>query len=478
MTETLTPDICVIGAGSGGLTVAAASAKFGVDVVLIEKGKMGGDCLNYGCVPSKATIAAAKHAASFRSAPDFGVTFDTPKIDYQKVHDHIHDVIATIAPMDSVERFEGLGVHVILDAAKFIDKETVEAGGKRIKARRFVIATGSRAAVPPVPGLADIDYLTNETIFDLTEPAGRLLVVGGGPIGMELAQAQARLGNTVTVVEMAKTLAKDDQEMAEIVRESIRADGVTLLEETRLESISQLADGSVEAKVTNSAGEQTLVADKVLVAAGRAPVLDGLNLEAAGVTYTSRGITVSKYLKTSNPKIFAIGDCAGGLQFTHVAGYHAGLVVGQLLFRAPLAENRDMVPWVTFTSPELAHVGLTEAQARKTAKHGMHVKVLSWSYHENDRAIAERKTKGMIKVVVGKGGKILGADIVGEGAGEMINMWSLAVSSGLKISALRNMISPYPTMAEIGKRAALLYYADSVKSPMVRRIITFLRRFG
>lgn len=478
MPELLTPDICVIGGGSGGLTVAAAASQFGVDVVLIEQGKMGGDCLNYGCVPSKATIAASKMAALSRKGDQVGVSLGVPQIDFQKVHDHVHQVIADIAPLDSVERFEGLGVTVLQEAARFVDRETVEAGGKHIKARRFVIATGSTAAVPPINGLHDVAFLTNETIFELTEAPKSLIVLGGGPIGSELAQAHARLGSKVTLIEMATLLAKDDPKAVDLVRSALVEDGVEILEHHTAASVAQASDGSMTVDVEGPDGRKSVTAEKLLVATGRKPQLDGLNLDAAAVKHSPRGIKVDAYLKTSNPKIFAIGDCTGGLQFTHVAGYHGGLVVGQILFRAPLKENRHIIPWVTYTSPEIAHVGMTEEEARKDFKHRDKLTILTWPIEENDRAKADRKTVGFIKVMVGKGGKILGADIVAENAGELINSWCLAVSAGLKISAFRNMIAPYPTVSEVGKRAAITYYAGSLTNPLVRRLISFLRRFG
>ena len=475
MSETLRPDICVIGAGSGGLTVAAAAAAFGVDVVLIEKGKMGGDCLNYGCVPSKAIIAAGKHAHAIRQAPDFGVSAGTVAVDHRKVHDHIHAVIGAIAPNDSVERFTALGVTVIQEAARFTDPQTVVAGDVEIKARRFVVATGSSPFVPPIPGLDTVDYLTNETLFDRTEKADHLIVIGGGPIGMEMAQAHRRLGSQVTVIEGLKALGKDDPELAAIVLDRIRAEGVTVLEGATVTAVEKTGEAGVRLTVNTEEGETAVDGSHILVATGRKANVEGLGLEAAGIDHDRTGVKVGPNLRSSNRRVYAIGDVAGGLQFTHVAGYHAGLVVQQILFRLPAKENRNILPWATFTDPELAHVGLNEEAARTSAGD---VHVLRWPYAENDRAQAEGKTDGLIKMIADKKGRILGVSIAGAGAGEMINMWALAIANRMKLSDVRGFVPAYPTMGEIGKRAAISYYAPMTRKPLLRRAVAWLRRFG
>jgi len=470
MDKTLTPDICVIGAGSGGLTVAAASAAFGINVVLVEKGEMGGDCLNTGCVPSKALIAAARKVHAIRTAGQFGVSAGDVEVDFQRVHDHVHDVIAAIAPNDSVERFTGLGVHVIQDAGEFVDEKTVRAGETLIRARRFVIATGSTAAVPPIDGLADVDYLTNESIFDLTKGPDHLIVIGGGPIGMELAQAHRRLGARVTVLEAMQPLGKDDPELAAIVVDSLRAEGVDIRAETRVTRVAQNGD-IIDVEVETVTGTETVSGTHLLVAVGRKPSVEGLGLESAGIAYDRAGVTVDNALRTSNRRVYAIGDVAGGPQFTHVAGYQAGLVVQSILSPFAARQNLSALPWATYTDPEFAHVGMSEAEAAE--KHG-NIRVLRWPYSENDRAQAERRTEGHIKVIVDRKGRILGADVVGENAGEIINMWALALSQKMKIGAFRNYISPYPTFSEIGKRAAVSYYAGATSNPLLRRIIRFI----
>ncbi len=481
MTEQIKADICVIGAGSGGLSVAAAAAAFGEKVVLLEKAKMGGDCLNYGCVPSKAMIAAGKQAQAIRDAVKFGVSAGEPEVNYQAVHDHIHSVIAAIEPNDSVERFEGLGVQVIQQAGKFKDAKTVvTADGKtEITARHFVISTGSSAAKLPIEGLDDVNYLTNETIFDLTEQPQKLVIIGGGPIGMELAQAQRRLGTDVTVLEAFNVLGKDDPELTAVVIDQIRRDGVELREGAkilRVEKGDEAFDHSAKIILEGENGEEeVLEATHLMVAAGRAPNVNGLDLEKANIAYDKRGIQVKDTLKTTNRRVFAIGDVTGGLQFTHVAGYHAGLVIRAVLFRMNARENRNIIPWVTYTAPEMAHVGMNEEQAKK--KH-RDIRILRWPYGENDRAQAERKTAGLIKVVTDKRGNILGASIVGESAGEMINMWSLIISQKMNVKAITGFVSPYPTLSEIGRRAAISYYGDLPKKPMIRRTISFFKFFG
>ncbi len=475
MSDILTPDICVIGAGSGGLTVAAAAAAFGVSVVLIEKGKMGGDCLNYGCVPSKALIAAAKTADAMRHADRFGIKAVEPEVNFGRVHDHVHGVIAAIAPNDSVERFTALGVEVIEAAGRFVDANTVEAGGKTIRARRFVVATGPSAFIPPLPGLAGTPSLTHETHLQETRQPQRLIVIGGGPIGMEMAQAHRRLGSEVVVLEGLKALGKDDPELAAIVLDRTRADGIDLREGAKVTRVEARGKAGVRVHVETAEGEEAVDGTHLLVAVGRTPNVNGLDLEKAGIVFDRKGIKVDGALRTTNRRVFAIGDVAGSLQFTHVAGYHAGLVVQTILFRLPGKPDISIIPWATYTDPELAHVGLTEAAARE--KH-RDVTVLRWPFAENDRAQAERKTAGLIKVTTDRKGRILGASIVGANAGELINLWALAVAKKMKIGDVRGFVPPYPTLGEVSKRAATSYYAPVTRSPWIRRVIAFLRRFG
>ena len=472
MPETLTPDICVIGAGSGGLSVAAAAAAFGVPTVLIEQHKMGGDCLNTGCVPSKALLAAAKRVALMRNSGAFGVTAQLVSVDFAKVHEHVHRAIAAIAPNDSAERFTGLGVRVIKGHATFKDRRTVTVGDIEIRARRFVIATGSAPAVPPIPGLEQSPYFTNETIFSLAALPKHLIVIGAGAVGLELAQAFRRFGSDVTVLEAAQPLGKDDPECAAVVVTQLEREGVVIRTGV---SISGVVCTVGDVKVTLEGGE-IVEGTHLLVAAGRQAVIAGLGLEAAGIRYDGTGVVVNNKLKTSNGRVYAIGDAAAGqLQFTHAANYHAGLAIRSALFRLPVRASNDVIPWVTYTDPELAQAGLSEAEARKRK---LKIRILRWPYHDNDRAQTERETRGHIKVVTTAKGKILGAAIVGAQAGELIAIWALAIAQGLNIRAMTDVVLPYPTLSETGKRAAIDNFTPGLTSPWVRRIIAWLRLFG
>ncbi len=472
--ETIETDLCVIGAGSGGLSVAAAAAAFGRPVVLIEKHKMGGDCLNYGCVPSKALLAAGRRAQAMRTSKPFGISPAEPEIDFAAVNDHVRAVIAAIEPNDSVERFTGLGVNVIQAPGEFVDKDTLRAGESLIKARRFVIATGSSPVVPPIPGLDETPHFTNETLFDNRQRPDHLIIVGGGPIGIEMAQAHRRLGAKVTVLEGQRALAKDDPELAAVVLEALAREGVAIREGAMVERVSG-TPGAVKVEIKTATGPETVTGSHLLLAVGRKPNLEGLGLEAAGIKYAKSGIEVDAGLTTSNRKVYAIGDCIGGLQFTHVANYHAGIVIRRALFRIPAKVDTGVIPWVTYTDPELAHIGLTEAEAQE--KHPG-IKVLRWPMHENDRAQAQLTTEGLVKVVVDKRGRILGASIVGENAGELIQMWSLAISQKMKIKAMMNWISPYPTLSEVNKRVAYRSYATAASNTAVRKVIGWLAKLG
>lgn len=474
MAETLHADLCVIGAGSGGLTVAAGAARLGLFVVLFERARMGGDCLNTGCVPSKALLAAAAAAAAPARAAAMGVDLGPARVDFARVRAHVHDVIAQIAPHDSAERFEGLGVRVVPCHARFVGPREVTADdGTRVVARRFVVATGSRAAVPPIPGLDAVPYETNETIFERETLPRHLLVVGGGPIGMELAQAFRRLGSEVTVIEAQRCLGNDDPALAAVVRDALAAEGVTIHEGTKVNRIERIGDGLTLVVVGPDGEERRLAGSDILVAVGRRPNVEDLGLEAAGIEAGPRGIVVDSRLRTANRRVWAVGDVAGGLQFTHVAGWHAGLVLRNALFRLPVDAKPRAVPWVTYTDPELAHVGLTEAQAR--VRNGERVRVVLARFADNDRARAERRTAGLVKVVAGRGGRILGCSIAGAHAGELIQPWVLALSRGLKLSAMAGMIAPYPTLGEAGKRAAGVWYEAALFSPTMRALVRMLR---
>jgi len=472
--QQLDTDICVIGAGSGGLTVAAGASQMGAKVVLIEKGRMGGDCLNYGCVPSKALLAAGHAAEAFRRAPAFGVNGHEAAIDFGKVHDHVHAVIAAIEPNDSVERFEGLGVKVLRETARFTGPRELEAGDTRVRAKWFVVATGSTPAAPPIPGLDEVPYLTNETIFERTAAPEHLIVIGGGPIGAEMAQAHRQLGARVTIVEMFKIIGNDDPEAVDIVRQRLRAEGIEILEGVKVVKVAKAGNG-VAVTIEEDGTAREIKGSDLLVAAGRRPNLAELNLEAAGVKHTPKGIEVDDRLRSANKRIFAVGDVAGRFQFTHIAGYHAGIVIRNLLFRLPAKVSDKAVPWVTYTDPELAHVGLSEAKAHET---GRDIRILRWSLAENDRAQAERRTDGLIKVITTPKGRVLGATIVGHNAGELLLPWVLAIEAGIKIGKMASVIVPYPTLSEVSKRAAGSFYTQTLFSARTRRLVRFLMKFA
>ncbi len=462
-------DICVIGAGSGGLSVAAGAVQMGARVVLIEAGEMGGDCLNAGCVPSKALIAAAKAAEGQRRGFR-GVAPVDPVVDFGAVKDHISAVIAQIAPVDSQERFEGLGCTVIRAFARFTGPREVEAGDARIRARRFVIATGSRPLVPPIQGAESTPYLTNETIFALRDRPAHLVIIGGGPIGIEMAQAHRRLGSDVTVIESSKVLGREDPDLAALVSSTLQGEGIRLIEG---QSVVRLAgtEGAIEVTLADGTAVR---GSHILMAVGRKVALDGMNLEAAGVDFTPKGVSVDARLRSSNRRVYAVGDAAGGLQFTHVAGWHAGIVIRQVVLGLPAKADPRAVPRVTYTEPELAQVGLTEAEARKL--HGDRLTVIRAELHHNDRAIAEGKDIGFAKVMVVKG-RPVGASIVGPQAGELIALWALALSSRLKMSAIAGMIAPYPTLGEVSKRAAGAYFSPQLfGSPLLQRFVRLVQR--
>lgn len=474
MTKTMKVDLVVIGAGSGGLSVAAGAAQLGLEVVLFEKGEMGGDCLNYGCVPSKALIAAADKAHQARSA-GLGVGAADPVVDFAAVMAHVRQTIAAIAPVDSQERFEGLGVRVIRAAARFVDDRTVVGGDVKVQARKIVIATGSRAAIPPIAGLETTPHLTNETIFELTQRPRRLIVLGGGPIGVELGQAFRRLGSEVVIVEAADILGREDPESAQVVLEQLRADGVELRPGAKAVRVEADADGPVLI-VEGPGGEERIAGSHLLIAVGRQPSTGGLDLEKAGVEHDRNGVLTDKSLRSSNKRVYAVGDVAGRGQFTHLAGAHASLFVRRALFAMPVNADALAVPRVTYCDPELAAIGLSEAEARKA--HGDDIRVETFPFDENDRALAEGDVRGFGKLVTTKKGRILGVTLVGRHAGDHIHVWALALSSKLKLSALTGMIAPYPTRGEISKRLAGKWYTPALFSDRTRKVVSLLKRLA
>ena len=443
-------DVAVIGSGAAGLSFTYVAARLGRRVALIERARMGGDCLNAGCVPSKALLAAAHAAMAARRAHRFGVRLNEPAVDWDGVRAHIRGTIARIAPMDSQERYESLGATVIRGHARFTGPRALDVEGRRIGAKRIVVAAGSRPTVPPIPGLDAVDCLTNESVFELEQKPGHLLILGGGPIGLEMAQAHAGLGCRVSLVTAGRVAANDDAELAGVLRGVLEADGVEIVEQAEVARVELgpalvLSDG------------RRLSGTHLLVAAGRVPSLEGLDLDAANVQTTRHGIATDRGLRSlSNRRVYAAGDIAdpegiGPRLFTHVGSYHAGILARRILFRLPAKLDYAALPHVTYTDPELAQVGLTQAEAE--AREGG-VRALRWSLEENDRAIAEGRTDGMTKLVLSKSGRLLGAGILAPHAGEMIGAWTLALGRALPLSALASMIVPYPTLAEAGKRAA------------------------
>lgn len=470
MTKSLSVDLCVIGAGAAGLSIAAGAAQLGKSVALCEKGEMGGDCLNYGCVPSKALIAAAKAVETARRAAGFGIEARDIRIDFSAVIDHVHKVIAGIAPHDSQERFEKLGVTVIREAAAFTGPRQVRAGDYLIDAKHFIIATGSSPFVPPIDGVTSVPYFTNETIFENRTCPEHLIVIGGGPIGVELAQAHRRLGAKVTIIEAATILNREDADAVDVVRQALTREGVDIRENAAVKSLRAGRAGGVEAVLESGA----VAGSHLLIAVGRRPNIDGLDLDKAGVKAGPKGVETDGRLRTSNRRIYAVGDVAGGPQFTHLAGDHASTIIRNILFKAPAGRRDSLAPRVTYCDPELASIGLSEAEA--ASKHAG-VRAVAWPFAENDRARTEKHTEGFAKLITDRKGRILGATIVGENAGDLIAPAALAIANRLRIGAFTRLMSPYPTRGEALKRAAGAWYTPSLFSPRTRALVRWLSMF-
>ncbi len=469
-------DLVVIGGGSAGLLVAGIAASLKAKVALIERDRLGGDCLWYGCVPSKSLIHASRIAYDVKHAGRFGVYCKDPEIDFAKAIGHVQGVISTIQPHDSPERFEALGVEVIFGSGKFINRQTFKVNGRNLKARAFVVCTGSRPAIPPIPGLKEAGYLTNEEVFSITQLPKSLAVIGGGPIGCELGQAFSRLGSQVTIiVSRDRLLHKEDPEAVAVIHKQFESEGIRLLLQTKAERV-EVADGKKHVWTT----EDKITVDEILVAAGRQPNVESLNLDAAGVKLSKVGIEVNSKLQTTNPRIYACGDVIGGYQFTHVAGYQANVVLKNALFLPVLKADYRVIPWATFTDPELARVGLTEQEARERYRDDIYV--VKQGFDEVDRAQAEAATAGFAKIITRRNGQILGAHLVGASAGELIHEIILAMSHKLKISALGG-IHIYPTLTEVNSKVAFEltkqnYEKNHQLQSLLKNLFNFLRMLG
>jgi pyruvate/2-oxoglutarate dehydrogenase complex dihydrolipoamide dehydrogenase (E3) component len=448
-------DVIVVGGGSAGLVTAAGSAGIGARPVLIERDRLGGECLWNGCVPSKALLAAARAAAHARSAGRFGVHTDV-RVDFAEAVRWVHGARAAIEPHDSAERFRGLGVEVVQGTARFVAPRTLAVNGRTLTAKRVVIATGSRPAIPKLAGLEGVPYFTNETIFESTEQPGHLLVLGGGPVGLELAQAFVRLGSRVTVVAAsAMVLPREDEELSALLAERLTAEGATILTGATAIAVRRTPDGvalTIDGGGATREIPREIQGTHLLVATGRESRTDTLDLGAGHVVIGDHGIEVDEQLRTSADGVWACGDCIGGPRFTHVAEYQARLVVRNAFFPVKGKVDYRALPWVTYTDPELARVGLTEREARD--RHGKDVRVFRRPFDQVDRAIADGETQGMVKLITRRNGELLGGHVLGAGAGQMIGEITLALKHKLGVNALASLVHPYPTMPEAIKQAA------------------------
>ena len=467
-----THDAIVIGAGAAGLTAAGGVALFGLKSVLIEGHKMGGECLNNGCVPSKALLSAARRAAEARVATTHGVTLAPPQVDWSGVMDHVRHAITAIEPHDSVETFEDMGVEVIHGWARVTGPHSVEVGGRTLSAPRIVIATGSKPAIPPIEGLDGIHYLTNENLFELTEQPAHLLVLGGGAIGMEMAQAFRRLGSEVTLVNSGPLMPRDDPESVAVVRDMMEAEGVRFIDGT-VSAVAGAA-GAIEARVDLTAGgTETVECSHLLVAVGRKANCHGFGLEEIGVAIGPNGIVTDARRRTSVKSIYAIGDCRDGPRLTHVSGYEGSNVALEIVTGIPTKADYRALPWCTYTEPEVAQVGLTEAEAR--ARHGEAVTVVTEGFDHNERAIAEGDTRGHLKLML-KGKKVLGASIVGRNAGELLLPFTQIITGKANTFALGSAVISYPTRSEIAKAAAFAAWEPTVFGALPKKYAALVAR--
>jgi pyruvate/2-oxoglutarate dehydrogenase complex dihydrolipoamide dehydrogenase (E3) component len=462
-------DIGIIGGGAAGLTVASGSAQLGAKTLLVEKEAMlGGDCLHFGCVPSKTLIKTAHVHHLMKTADKFGLSVpDLPPVDFQRVAARIQSVIDAIQKHDSEERFCGLGAKIRFGAAQFQDPHSIRLDGKTYSARAWVIATGSRAAIPPIPGLDQTAHITNREIFSLDHLPESMIVLGAGPIGVEMGQAFSRLGSRVSIVDLAdQVLPREDADMAEVVQRRLIEEGIELHLGCAIESTRDSGNFREVTVKTPAGAVKTLTAETLLVALGRRPNTEGLGLEGIGVALTPRGIEVDRRLRTSKKHIYAAGDVNGGYQFTHAAGYEGGIVIGNAIFRLPRKTDYTLLPWCTYSDPELASIGMNEKAATAA---GISYSVWTETFENNDRSLAEGEPDGMIKMILDEKQSPIGVQIVGPRAGDIINEWVAALNGKVKLSSLASAVHPYPTIGEINKRVAGTYFSTKLFSDRVKK---------
>jgi pyruvate/2-oxoglutarate dehydrogenase complex dihydrolipoamide dehydrogenase (E3) component len=475
LVDKLTPDLCVIGAGPAGLAVAEAARSLGLSVVIVDKGRLGGKGLHTGAVPARALAAAAAHAHAMRNGAAFGITADAIKVNFRRVHDHVDAVIAALSPSRAAPHFEALGAQIVTGDAAFTDKRTLKVGETLVRAHRFVLATGSRPVVPAIPGLDAVPFFTTDTILDNTRKLTHLVIIGGGPPALELAQSYARLGTEVTVVEPAGFLAAFDPELAAVALKRLEEEGVHLRPHTSVTAIHARSMG-IGVGIRGADGEAMLDVSHILVAVERVPDVDTLDLEKAGIRRLKEDVTrldLTPGLRTSNPRIYAAGDVAGGQASVGGAQEQARLVVDNA-FLAFVPRHSGDVPRVVSTDPQIAEIGLTERTAR--TKFGTRFRVLRAAYAENDRARARRETYGVAKLIVGSDGRLLGAGVAGTDAAELAALFSLALSARLSVSQLAQFAAPYPSLAEIASRMGRA--APRRDDPVTRTLLTLNRLLG
>ena len=466
-------DLAIIGGGAAGLTAASGAARLDAKTLLIEKeDRLGGDCLHYGCVPSKTLIHSARALHIIKNSQKYGLPRVEPgPVDFSLVRQRILDVISVIQKHDSEERFCQLGAKVEFGSARFVDEHSVKINNQRVSAAKWLIASGSSPAVPAIPGLNKTPYITNKEIFYLDRLPGSMIILGGGSVAVEMAQAMGRLGVRVSVIQRSRqVLSKEDEDMADELLGILKEEGIDFYLGAAVQGVQEKG-GQKEVVIKQFAGsEKKLSAECILVALGRTPNTDGLDLENAGVEFESKGIGVDVRLRTSRKHIFAAGDITGDYQFTHAAGYEGGIVLANAVFRLPRKVDYTFLPWCTYTDPELASVGMNEKRA---ALAGVDYTVWTEEFAGNDRSLAMGNTSGKIKMILDNKEKIIGVQILGPGAGELINEWVAVLSGKIKLSTLASAVHPYPTLGEINKRVAGSYLAPKIFSKRIKKGLKF-----